>query len=143
VAAVVSVALVGDGVDAVLDGDEHRLLRELDALLADLEPGVLVTWNGAAFDLPFLATRADRAGIALGLRLRHDPAVLLSRPPLAGHAGAYRGVWGAHRHLDAYRVYRSDVGRVFDVCRRASRHDEASAEEPAGSAIPEPDPQLA
>jgi hypothetical protein len=34
---------------------------------------------------------------------------------LPGHAGSYRAAWGAHRHLDAYRVYRNDLDRWLDV----------------------------
>jgi uncharacterized protein YprB with RNaseH-like and TPR domain len=115
VARILSVAVLGDGIELVLDGEEPALLGALDAQLRSLAPGVIVTWNGSAFDLPFLADRASRAGVELGLRVRHDPRVVLSRPPLNGHPGAYRATWGAHRHLDAYRVYRSDLGRVFAV----------------------------
>ncbi|MGI9603142.1 MAG: 3'-5' exonuclease [Acidimicrobiales bacterium] len=109
VAAVVSVAVVGDGPAQVLSGPEPELLRNLDELLATLAPGVLVTWNGGGFDLPFLARRAHRVGVELGLRLRHDPRIL-QREPLAGCPGCYRARWYGHRHLDGYRVYRADVG---------------------------------
>jgi hypothetical protein len=44
-----------------------------------------------------------------------DPTVVLHHGPLAGHAGAYRASWYGHHHVDAYRVYRSDVGRVLRV----------------------------
>jgi hypothetical protein len=76
---------------------------------------VIATWNGAAFDLPFLADRAAACGLDLGLRLAPDPTVVLSRRPLPGHAGAYRASWYDHGHLDAYRVYRGDVGRVLHI----------------------------
>ena len=58
VAAVVTVALVGPTYEEVFTGPESQLLTDLDARLAQLEPGVLATWNGSAFDLPFLADRA-------------------------------------------------------------------------------------
>ena len=45
---------------SVLDGDEITILRGLDDALLHLAPGVLVTWNGSSFDLPFLADRAAR-----------------------------------------------------------------------------------
>jgi hypothetical protein len=35
--------------------------------------------------------------------------------PLPGHEGAYRGAWFGHQHLDAYRLYRSDVGPLLRV----------------------------
>lgn len=101
--------------DEVFSGAEVDILRALDERLRALPPGVVVTWNGSAFDLPFLADRAAACGLALGLRLVADPTVVLSRGPLRGHPGAYRAGWHAHGHLDAYRVYRGDVGRVLDV----------------------------
>ncbi len=88
---------------------------ELDEWLADMTPGVVATWNGAAFDLPYLATRARLLGVPLGLQLELDPALVLRHGPLPGHDGAYRATWHHHTHLDAYRVFRSDVGRTFGL----------------------------
>ena len=90
--------------------DEADLLLDLDRHLAALPPGVLVTWNGARFDLPYLATRAARHAVALGLQLHLDPTLAGHHEPLPGHAGAYRARWHRHLHLDAYRLYRADVG---------------------------------
>jgi uncharacterized protein YprB with RNaseH-like and TPR domain len=109
VSPIVGVALVGEGVEVVLDGPEPELLAALDHTLATLAPGVIVTWNGSAFDLPFLADRAARTGAALGLVIRHDTGIVLSRDPLRGHPGAYRASWYEHRHLDGYRLYRSEI----------------------------------
>jgi DNA polymerase elongation subunit (family B) len=110
VAPVVTVALASPGYEEVFTGPEHLLLAELDDRLRELEPGVLATWNGAAFDLPFIADRAALYGMNLGLRLQLDPSITLRRAPLPGHEGAYRAGWYGHDHLDAYRVYRGDVG---------------------------------
>ena len=115
VAAVVTVALAGPGYEEVFTGPEGRLLVELDERIGELEPGVLATWNGAAFDLPFLADRAALHGLALGLRLQHDPSITLRRAPLPGHRGAYRASWYDHGHLDAYRLYRGDVGPALRI----------------------------
>ncbi|MEM8905797.1 MAG: 3'-5' exonuclease [Actinomycetota bacterium] len=115
VATVVAVAISGADDEVVYaDADERALLEAVDDDLALRAPGVLVTWNGASFDLPFLATRAEAAGIELGLRLRHDPALSV-RSALPGHDGAYRAAWHGHRHLDAYRVWRNDLHRLIDV----------------------------
>jgi len=121
------VALVGEGTEFVLGTDlpgaahctdEADLLTRLDAALAALAPGVLVTWNGAGFDLPFLAERARRCGVTLGLVLRADER-LWARPGPDDdgrvRAVPVRGSWWGHRHLDAFRVYRSDVGRLFGL----------------------------
>ncbi|HET6949101.1 MAG TPA: 3'-5' exonuclease [Acidimicrobiales bacterium] len=115
VSPVVTAALSTAAGDEVFTGDEAALLAALDERLRDLPPGVIATWNGATFDLPFVADRAAVCGVALGLRLTRDPTVVLHRDPLAGHLGAYRATWYAHGHLDAYRIYRSDVGRVLGV----------------------------
>ena len=115
VAAVVTVALAGPGYEEVFTGVEHVLLAELDERLRQLEPGVLATWNGAAFDLPFIADRAALYGMSLGLRLQLDPGITMRRAPLPGHHGAYRAGWYGHDHLDAYRVYRGDVGPALRI----------------------------
>ncbi|MDQ1445085.1 MAG: hypothetical protein QOI20_1549 [Acidimicrobiaceae bacterium] len=95
----------------VLTGAEDGLLVALDEVLAGLTPGVVVTWHGAGFDLPYIADRAGTAGLRLGLELRLDHAIHIRRP-LAGHAGAYRARWGSHTHLDAYQLFR-DIGRAL------------------------------
>ena len=115
VAAVVTVALAGPGYEEVFTGPEADLLVDLDERLGELEPGVIATWNGAAFDLPFMADRAALHGVRLGLRLQHDHAITLRRAPLPGHRGAYRASWFDHGHLDAYRLYRGDVGPALRI----------------------------
>lgn len=102
--------MCGDGWSTVFDGAETDILTELDAAIAALDSGVLVTWNGARFDLPFLADRADMTGSSLGLQLTVDSTYRTRRDPLPGHEGGYRATWHDHRHLDAYSVYRADVG---------------------------------
>ena len=115
VARVLAVAVAAPWGHAVFTGEERALLCKLDRHLLTLAPGVLVTWNGAAFDLPFLTSRAAVAGVDLGLRLTLDPAIPMRRDPLPGHLGAYRAAWHDHRHLDAYRLYRGDVRRTLNV----------------------------
>lgn len=115
VAAVVTVALVGAGFEEVFTGREDLLLLDLDDRLRSLEPGVIATWNGAAFDLPFLADRALHHGVPLGLRLHADSSITMRRSPLPGHRGAYRASWFDHGHLDAYRLYRGDVGPAMRI----------------------------
>lgn len=113
---ILCVGLSGPGGALVLaHHDEAALLAELDQWLVEMTPGVLATWNGGAFDLPYLATRAQLLGVPIGLELELDPAVVLRQGPLPGHDGAYRATWHDHTHLDAYRVFRSDVGRTFGL----------------------------
>ena len=115
VASVVTVALSAPGLDEVFSGRESTILFDVDQRLRGLPSGVLATWNGAAFDLPFLADRAARHGLELGLRLQFDPTLAMRREPLPGHRGAYRGAWYEHGHIDAYRLYRGDVGPSLRV----------------------------
>jgi DNA polymerase elongation subunit (family B) len=112
---VVTAALSTRDGDEVFTGAEPVILGALDDRLRDLPAGVVATWNGAAFDLPFLADRATACGVALGLRLEPDPTGPPGRDPLPGHAGAYRASWYGHGHLDGYRVYRADVGPLLRV----------------------------
>ena len=98
------------GGDDLFVGDEADLLRALDAHLAALPHGVIATWNGAAFDLPFLADRARLLGLELGLHLVLDRRLTLQRAPLPGHAGAYRATWHGHGHLDTFRLYGAPRG---------------------------------
>lgn len=105
----VSVAVVGAGPDYVFEGDEPDILHRLDSLLDALPAGVIITWNGGGFDMPFLHDRAKRHGVDLGLHVAYDP-VIASREPIPGHRGGYRARWYQHRHLDGYQVYRADVG---------------------------------
>jgi DNA polymerase elongation subunit (family B) len=114
VSAVVAVAVSTPDRDVVLTGPEAELLHGVESILGELPAGVIVTWNGSAFDLPYLADRAGLCGVPLGLHLTPDPA-LPTRTPLPGHDGSYRARWGPHRHLDAYRVYRNDLKRLLDV----------------------------
>lgn len=109
VSRVVAVAVSSRSGDAVFTGEEPELLVALDAHLRSLSPGVVVTWNGSSFDLPFIAARARRCGAQIGLELSCDPTIPLHHPPLAGHSGAFRARWHGHDHLDACRAWRSLV----------------------------------
>lgn len=99
------VALSGATFDEEFTGGEADLLRALDARLATLPPGVLATWNGATFDLPYIADRARVLGVELHLQLCRDRRLDFGRTLLPGHASAYRGAWDKHGHVDTFRLY--------------------------------------
>lgn len=113
-AAIVAVAMCSaDGnLEFVFDGDESQMLRDVDDLLAGLPPGLLVTWNGASFDLPFIERRARLLDVPLGLRTAPDPRRTSRRDPTRT---AVRARWHDQVHLDGYLVYRSDVGRCLGL----------------------------
>jgi hypothetical protein len=89
-------------------GGEEALLEALDAEMR-LRTGLIVTWNGAAFDLPFLAHRYALFGIDNGLTLTADPLIPVKYQPLPGHDGAYRAAWYALDHADIQFAYREEA----------------------------------
>lgn len=108
VAAVTAVAVASADGPVVFTGAEHRILAGFAGWLSDpaVLPGVVVTWNGAAFDLPFLASRAAHNGISLALRLAPDPAFPLKYPPAVGWPHAVRATVGPHGHCDLMPLWR-------------------------------------
>lgn len=105
VSPIVAVVVATPDGDRVFQGAEDLVLHRTDELMSELDPGIVVTWNGSGFDLPFLAERARRLGVTLGLDLWDDG-------PERTEPGVVRGRWqGADHHLDGYRLYRADVGR--------------------------------
>lgn len=118
--------------------DEVAILRGLDQHLAgglgaDLPAGLIATWGGANFDLPFLHTRAlltmpygnpARDPLAAyPLRLVHTDFMAPKYKPIRGHgpdwpgldgalghSGSYTGFWraadGEHTHLDVAPLFK-------------------------------------
>ena len=119
IGAIVDVALVTATSTMVFDDpDEANLLRAVDAALAEIaaeDPGVLVTWNGSGFDLPFISTRAELLGVATGFRLESESSPTRRPHHLSDRRERVRGTWHGHRHLDGYLMYRADVGRALPV----------------------------
>lgn len=115
-AAVISAAVwdTRDGSASYFDGDEASVLTRLEERLADAGDGVLVTWNGANFDLPYLAHRYDLHGVATTLRLVEADNRAPKYDALPGkHANGYWAAWADLTHLDiafAYRQIADDLG---------------------------------
>lgn len=109
--------LEADGDD---DASEARLLATLVTRLTALDPDVLENHNLHGFDLPFLAERGRRLGVAMALG-RGD-ALLRSRP-------ARRGT--ASEHDPARRVRLVAPGReLIDTLDAVLRHDVGTRELP-------------
>ena len=109
VGAVVAVAVATERGERVFDGPENQLLTELDHFMSSLPAGIVVTWYGSGFDLPYLDRRAEILGRRLGLEITS-----VDRETGTG-SRRHTGVWYGHRHLDAYLVYRNDLPRLLEV----------------------------
>lgn len=113
ITAVAVSAVAGMGREASLSttvfcgDDECALLQKVEAHVRELPAGIIVTWNGSCFDLPFLADRMRLHGVDTALRLSPDPMVVVKYAPLPGHQGGYRARWGAHQHVDVAGLYRA------------------------------------
>lgn len=118
--AIVAVAVSGTEIEVVLDGPEPLLLKDLDDLIGQLDPGVIVTWNGGRFDLPFIAHRAASHGVPIGLELIEVPTVGVHRlrkptEPEWLPQPSFLASWHRHGHLDGYRLFRSDAGQALGL----------------------------
>lgn len=110
------------------DEDETTLLVRADNYLRRLRPGLISTWNGTFFDLPFIFDRARmlyNAGHSeigdLGMTLLPVPGLTPKYDYLPGHTVGYdclwrgrgNGVFDLHRHLDisfAYKGFADEHG---------------------------------
>ncbi len=93
------------GDEVFSDADEADLLTAFDDAIYDLPPGLLLTWNGTHFDLPFLDTRFDRNGLLHhGFSFIPTPAYPPKYELLPGHdsglTATYACKTGVHAHLD-------------------------------------------
>lgn len=92
-------------------GREPALLETLADWVGNLPAGVIATWNGAGFDLPFLVDRCRHLGldqIAEQVVLHADETRTPKYGPLPGHRYGYRAssVFG-HRHVDISFVWQA------------------------------------
>src|SRR5690606_11094208 len=84
----------------VWTGGEAEILERTQAWLDDQEDGVLLTWNGSVFDLPFIDARARQVGVELNLRLTRDPSIVPKYEPIPGYEGGYDATWAGLRSRD-------------------------------------------
>lgn len=104
---------------ATSDGlTEADIIVEADRMLYSLDPGLIATWNGAFFDLPFIMTRAEILGITQHLHLHAQAGLVPKYEPLPGHVGGYSATWDTsgplpHQHLDIAKHFK----RVSNILR--------------------------
>lgn len=79
----------------VFAGNERTILRDFDAYLGTLQPGLLVPWNGSFFDVPFITDRWATVNWMYehGWNITPDPQLVPKYAPLPGHAGGYSAYW--------------------------------------------------
>ena len=112
---VTTYALYGENVSVVEEGaDERRLVLRMRDLLASLPAGVVLTWNGAVFDGPFVAGRSKVLGLPEWFDFARDPSIVPKYEPQPGFEAAglhpiFPALGGAtHSHTDiAYGYWRS------------------------------------
>src|SRR4029078_5112043 len=97
---IVAVSLSTEDETFTFTGPEPKLLRSLDERLRRMPRGVLVTWNGSGFDLPFLHDRALTRRGRVGVSLKPDASLPHKHAPLVGHELPYRARWHKHLHVD-------------------------------------------
>ena len=104
---VVAIALAFSDREPVVfdDADEATQLRQLAEVLFT-RTGLLVTWNGAGFDLPFIVARAEALGLDLGLVTRRDALLPVKYDPPAGLGLPVRARWGSLGHVDVAHLYK-------------------------------------
>lgn len=112
VAAVITAAVADlSGPVVVAAGDEASILRAVNEAFAALPPGIVVTWNGAGFDLPFWLVRCAAHGIDPGWAVAPVPGES-KYEPLPGMAARYGGRIAGHRHTDIAWPHQATAARL-------------------------------
>src|SRR5699024_1309662 len=95
----------------VLDGPEKRILLGANQWMKTIpDPqDIIVTWNGAVFDLPFINDRARTHGMDLGIALTPNTTLVPKYQPVPGHAGGYDATWAGHHHIDLAYLCKDDA----------------------------------
>ena len=111
---IINIALSSNEKIHILRGNEIDLLASLDQILRILPSGIISTWNGSVFDLPFILDRAMILGVKIGLVITHDPDILPKYKPLPGHLGGYKAFWERdepqpHQHFDVAYALRDSA----------------------------------
>jgi len=113
---VVAASLAYSGTDKVEvfdSGSEAETLQSLESILAKRN-GLLITWNGAGFDLPFLSRRYQFSDMTTSLRVAPDPTIPVKYPPPPGLGIPVRASWGSLAHVDISYLY-AGVAREGNV----------------------------
>jgi uncharacterized protein YprB with RNaseH-like and TPR domain len=105
------------GEQVFTDADEAAMLRAFDAAVYGLPAGLMSTWNGTHFDLPFLDTRFEHVGMI------HHSFTFVPTPQfppkyelLPGHDSGLTATilskTGVHAHLDIAYAFKPIAARL-------------------------------
>jgi DNA polymerase elongation subunit (family B) len=92
-----------------VNASERKLLSAVNEFFMDIadKESVVVTWNGANFDLPFVVTRAAANDLKTGISYVTSPL----RPPkyrtCPGFDGGLLASWGGLDHVDIMYPYKA------------------------------------
>jgi uncharacterized protein YprB with RNaseH-like and TPR domain len=109
---IVSIAVAGETDSIVLDGkNELALLEDIAAWFTNphRETGCIVTWNGSAFDWPYMETRAKICGATnflAALKMTLSPQRPPVYKPTNGHLGGYVVQFAGFDHADVMFPWR-------------------------------------
>lgn len=120
-AAITEIAFVTETKREVFQGPEADIIVALSDALRAEEPGLVVDWNGAFFDQPFIHTRATLLGlddVVEAQFLIPQPGLQPKYDYLPGYTTAVSAQWNGrggieHAHLDisfAYKAFAASFG---------------------------------
>jgi DNA polymerase elongation subunit (family B) len=95
------------------NADERALLIDCDDIIS-LHQGILVTWNGCGFDIPFVNVRASKLGLDLGLRVKADPDMVPKYPMSLELGLPVHARWHNLIHVDIAPLY-EDMARFNNI----------------------------
>lgn len=93
-----------DEVHVFDSNNEEEILQDIEKALTT-RTGLLVTWNGAGFDLPFLSSRYSITQTTTSLRVAPDPLIPAKYTPPAGLGPPVRASWNHLAHVDVSYLY--------------------------------------
>ena len=103
-------------------GEETEVLGSISEYFWNAPAGLVSTWNGAVFDLPYMSDRYRIAEVPSPLLLRPDVNLKPKYEPLPGHRGGYQAVITSmasgydptqfHTHLDMAYALKDKVSAM-------------------------------
>lgn len=107
---ITAIAVADHTGSAVFTGAEPDILADFRVWADTLPSGLLVSWNGSAFDIPYLITRYQINTLPHHWRARTHPGLACKYGPTPGWDGAVLATWNTttttHAHFDISGWYK-------------------------------------